>query len=186
MRFIFIIVGLCWLLSEIFLNRLARSKNPDSKERDRGSMQLIWTAIIFSIPAGILCAIYINARISGTLILPWIGLALILAGMAIRFIAIRTLGRFFTVNLAIHPDQHIIQTGPYRYIRHPSYAGSLLSFLGFALTLDNWLSLAVIVIPVFATFMNRILIEEKLLLQQFGQEYNEYMKGSGRLIPWVY
>lgn len=186
MKNFFEIVWLCWLLSEILLNRLVRSKQAESKAQDKGSLRLIWVAITVSMTAGILCAIHIRAQITPSLILPYLGIAFILIGMAIRFFAIRTLGKFFTVNLALHQDQHLIQTGLYRYIRHPSYAGSLLSFIGFALTLNNWLSLVVIVIPILGTFINRIVIEEKLMLQKFGHEYEDYMKKTKRLIPIIY
>ena len=106
--------------------------------------------------------------------------------MIIRFIAIRTLGKFFTVNLAIHGDQSLIKAGLYKYIRHPSYTGSLISFVGFGLSLNNWVSLIVIFVPVLITFINRINIEEKLLHEQFGIEYEEYKARTKRLIPMIY
>jgi protein-S-isoprenylcysteine O-methyltransferase Ste14 len=186
MNYIVEIIWLCWFLSEILLNRLIRSKQPESKVQDRGSLRLIWIAIAVSMTLGILCAIYLRAPVIHSHVLAYFGLAMIVTGMLIRFIAIHTLGRFFTVNLAIHKDQHIVQTGLYGYVRHPSYTGSLLSFTGFALSLNNWISLAVIVIPVLATFLNRIFLEEKMLQQKFGTEYEEYKKKTKRLIPMIY
>ena len=72
----------------------------------------------------------------------WAGCALFRLGLMLRWYSIIYLGRFFTVNVAIHSGHEIIDTGPYRYIRHPSYTGALLAFLGLALTLANWVSLA--------------------------------------------
>jgi protein-S-isoprenylcysteine O-methyltransferase Ste14 len=163
-----------------------RSKNADSKELDKNSLSLIWIAIIASMTLGIFIAIYWAVPMINTNLLLYLGSAFILAGMIIRFIAIRTLGKFFTVNLAIQGNHRLIKNGLYRNIRHPSYSGSLLSFLGFCLSLNNWLSLIIIFIPVLITFINRINIEEKLLFEQFGSEYEEYKKRTKRLIPMIY
>ena len=170
-------------MSEIFLNRLLRSKTTNSKELDKNSLNLIWVAIIASMTLGIISASYWAAPMVNTNVLLYFGSALIVVGMIIRFIAIRTLGKFFTVNLALHGDHTLIKAGLYKYIRHPSYSGSLLSFLGFGLSLNNWLSLMIIIVPILITFINRINIEEKLLENQFGTDYK---KKTERLIPFLY
>ena len=186
MKYIFEIIWIFWLLSEIFLNRLLRSKNKNAKVLDKNSLNLIWFAIILSMTSGVLIAVYWAAPIIITNVMVYFGSALIVIGMLIRFIAIRTLGKFFTVNLAIQGDQNLIKTGLYKYIRHPSYSGSLLSFVGFGLSLNNWLSLTIIIVPILITFINRINIEEKLLLEQFGSGYEDYKKRTRQLIPWIY
>src|ERR1039457_33838 len=114
MKYIFEGIWICWLLSEILLNRLVRSKNADSKELDKSSLNLIWIAIIASITLGILSAIYWAAPIINTNVLLYLGSSLIVFGMLIRFIAIKTLGKFFTVNLAIQGDHSLIRTGLYK------------------------------------------------------------------------
>ena len=186
MNYIFQIIWACWLLSEIFLNRLLRSKSKNSKELDKNSMNLIWIAIIISMTAGILTAIYLNMPILSSNLMLCLGTALIVAGIMIRFIAVRTLGKFFTVNLAVSDDHRLVSNGLYKYIRHPSYAGSLVSFVGFALSLNNWICLFIIIVPVLLTFLNRINIEEKLLLEKFGSGYEDYMKNTKRLFPMIY
>jgi len=186
MKYIFEIIWISWLLSEIFLNRLLRSKNTNARELDKNSLNLIWIAIIVSMTSGVLIAVYWAAPMIKTRLLFYLGSVLIVFGMIIRFIAIRTLGKFFTVNLAIHGDQSLIKAGLYKYIRHPSYTGSLISFVGFGLSLNNWVSLIVIFVPVLITFINRINIEEKLLLGQFGTEYEDYKARTKRLIPVIY
>jgi len=119
-------------------------------------------------------------------VMGYLGLLLILSGMIIRIIAIRTLGKFFTVDLGIDNDHRLINKGLYKYIRHPSYTGSLLSFLGLGLSLNNWISLLVIFVPVLVAFIYRINIEEKLLLAQIGPEYSDYKKQTKRLFPLIY
>jgi len=186
MKYIFEIIWICWLLSEILLNRLVRSKNAKSKELDKNSLNLIWIAIVASMTLGIVIAMYWAAPILNTNLLLYFGSVLIIVGMIIRFIAIRSLGKFFTVDLAIQDNHRLIMTGLYKYIRHPSYSGSLLSFLGFSLSLNNWLSFIIIMLPILVTFINRIYIEEKLLRKEFGSEYEEYSKRTKRLIPLIY
>ena len=186
MNYIFEILWICWLLSEILLNRLVRSKNPDSKEVDKNSLNLIWIAIVISMTLGILSVNYWSAPIMPAGIALYLGSGFIIAGMIIRFTAVWSLGKFFTVNLGIQDNHRLVRTGLYKYIRHPSYSGSLLSFAGFCLSLNNWLSLLIIMIPVIATFINRINIEEKLLFGQFGSEYEEYRRKTKRLVPLIY
>jgi protein-S-isoprenylcysteine O-methyltransferase Ste14 len=129
---------------------------------------------------------FVYLPISHKMALPYSGLIIILLGMLLRFVSIRTPGRFFTVDIAVHKDQKIIKTGIYRYIRHPAYASSLMEFIGFGLSLNNWISLLVVIIPVTAAFIYRIKVEEELLKEKFGDEYSEYMNSTYRLFPWIY
>jgi protein-S-isoprenylcysteine O-methyltransferase Ste14 len=96
------------------------------------------------------------------------------------------LGRFFTVNVTIRDDHKLIQSGFYKYLRHPSYTGSLLSFLGFGLSLDNWLSLAIIFLPTLFAFIYRMKVEENVLSEQFGEQYQDYILKTKRIIPFIY
>lgn len=112
------------------------------------------------------------------------GLLLALAGIAIRQVAIATLGRFFTVRVMTAPDQTVVDRGLYRYIRHPSYTGSLLTVLGVLLCSTNWLSLAcfALAIPGFAY---RIRVEEQALSRALGDPYRAYMGRTKRLVPFL-
>jgi protein-S-isoprenylcysteine O-methyltransferase Ste14 len=186
MRYIFEITWICWFLSEILLNRLLHSKSINSKNWDKSSLRLIWITIIVSISLGITSKINLLCPIIKSEFLPYIGLLLIITGIIIRFISIRTLGKFFTVDLAINNDHKLITKGLYKTIRHPSYAGSLLSFLGLGLSFNNWVSLAVIFLRVLTAFITRINIEEKLMLEQEGLEYDNYKKHTKRLVPMIY
>jgi protein-S-isoprenylcysteine O-methyltransferase len=123
---------------------------------------------------------------AGATALRWLGVTLYAAGLILRWYAILHLGRFFTVNVAIAADHRVIDTGPYRFVRHPSYTGALMAFLGLALCLANWASLTVLVVPVFFVFLRRIQVEEAALLQALGDEYRGYMSRTKRLIPAVY
>jgi protein-S-isoprenylcysteine O-methyltransferase Ste14 len=182
----FIIIWSIWFLSEILLNRLFRSGGNDKKDQDRGTMRVIWITIGIANSIGIIIALFVNLPISSHEILPYIGLLILTFGILFRFYSIVSLGRLFTVDVTIRNNHKVKQDGIYRFIRHPSYLGLLLSFLGFGISLNNWISLLIIIIMVTVAILNRIRIEERLLLEQFGLEYSEYMKKSYRLIPWIY
>jgi protein-S-isoprenylcysteine O-methyltransferase len=81
---------------------------------------------------------------------------------------VSALGKYFTFNVAIHRDQTLIEAGPYRYIRHPSYSGALLTLLGFGLALWNWAGLAVALLCLGSAYAYRIPIEEAALAAALG------------------
>ena len=183
---IFIIIWSIWFLSEILLNRFLRSGNDGKIDHDKGTIRIIWVTIGIANSLGIGTAALLHLPISNNLMVPYLGLLLIVFGMIFRFISILTLGKFFSVDVTIRDNHKLRKAGVYRLIRHPSYSGSILSFIGFGISLNNWLSLIIISIPVTVAMINRINIEERLLLDQFGVEYADYMKKTYRLIPWIY
>jgi protein-S-isoprenylcysteine O-methyltransferase len=115
-----------------------------------------------------------------------VGTVVILLGVALRWYAIRVLGRFFTRNIAIRHDHEIVRAGPYRYVRHPSYSGYLLSVLGLGVALDNWAALAILLGLNFAVFAYRIQVEEAALGAAFGPAYEAYRHTTKRVIPRLY
>jgi len=182
----FWIVWFIWFSSEILLNSLLRSDARDRKKQDKGSLRFIWIMIGIANTLGVIVANFVRFPISTSLQLPYVGLIVIIIGMMIRFYAIWTLGRFFTVDVTIRENHIIKQDGLYRIIRHPSYLGSLISFIGFGLSLNNWLSLIIVIVLVTISFIKRITIEEQTLIDQFGSDYLDYKKSTYRLIPWIY
>ena len=121
---------------------------------------------------------------------PWLpavaGLALMWAGFALRFWAVRTLGRFFRVEVSVDTDQTLVDTGPYARLRHPSYTGLLLFYLGLGTVLDSYLSVAAAVLLPLAAIVNRIDHEERMLRRELGEPYHAYSARTARLIPGVW
>ena len=116
----------------------------------------------------------------------FIGIALMYAGMALRLYSMSILGRYFTFQVAVHTDQPVIEAGPYRYIRHPSYTGALITLAGLGLTLGNWAGLIVLLFLMSVAYGYRIPIEESALVAFIGEPYKDYMRRTHRLIPYVY
>lgn len=180
------LLGLAFALSEAALGLFKRSRD-DSIDADDRSLRMLWITNVLVVFAGVIASYRVpHAAIGAARPLFWTGCALFGLGLALRWYSIYHLGRFFTVNVAIHSHHEIIDTGPYRLIRHPSYTGALLAFLGLALCLDNWVSLALIVVPTVLVFGYRISIEEHALANALGSPYTSYMRRTKRLIPYVY
>ena len=114
------------------------------------------------------------------------GCILFLAGLALRWYSIGYLGRYFTVDVSIAAEHKLVDSGPYRYIRHPTYTGALLAFVGLGFCFGNWLTTLFLTLPIMAAFLWRIRIEERALLDALGKNYRAYMKRTKRLIPRVY
>jgi protein-S-isoprenylcysteine O-methyltransferase len=180
------LLGMAYGLSEAGLALLKRSRD-DSVDADRATLRILWVTIVVSVTAGILASIHLpDAAMGNARPVFWVGSLLFAAGLALRWYSIIYLGRFFTVNVAIHSGHEIIDTGPYKRIRHPSYTGALLAFLGLALTLTNWVSLAAVLIPILLAFSRRISIEENALASALGSPYINYMRRTKRLAPFIY
>jgi protein-S-isoprenylcysteine O-methyltransferase Ste14 len=125
--------------------------------------------------------------------IPWkrtavffIGICLMLAGTAFRWYSARVLGRYFTFDVAIQSGQILIEAGPYRYIRHPSYTGALVTLVGFGLALGNWAGLVAAVSCLGVAYVYRIPVEEAALTAALGEPYVQYMHRTWRLIPFLY
>lgn len=184
--FIIFSVSIVWLASEILLAFLLRAKSTDVR-RDESSQKIIWIVITISLTVGIFIGLQRFGHFGGgALLYPIAGTTLMVCGMVVRWIAIFSLKRQFTVDVAITERHRLVTEGIYRYLRHPTYSGILLSFVGLSLSFSNFVSLIVIVVPITAVFLHRIRIEERVLLDNFGAEYRSYCDSTKRLIPFVY
>jgi len=114
-----------------------------------------------------------------------VGVIIMILGMIIHFLSVITLGRYFTRTLAITNNHSVVRSGIYRLIRHPGYLGTILIGVGFGITSYNWILFTFIISFLVLIYSYRIYAEEKMMLEQFGNEYKEYMKESWRLIPYV-
>ncbi len=184
---IFNIITLIWIISEIVLSSMKKSNlDHSTNDYDKNTFRIIWITILLSIAIGIFISKLNVGRIS---ILPYqkiFGLILIVGGLIIRWTAILKLRENFTVDVSVRKDQKIIQDGLYKFVRHPSYSGSLLSFLGLSLMFNNVFTIIIINVPIVLAFLHRIKIEENVLSNVIGTEYIEYSKRTKKLIPFIY
>jgi protein-S-isoprenylcysteine O-methyltransferase len=179
-------LGAIYGVSEIILGVTRRSGSRGAS-RDRHSLALLWVVIGISIFLSLSAAhSYQSATLPHRRLLYLAGLFLFGVGVILRWYSIIHLGRFFTVDVAIAKEHRVIDSGPYRFVRHPSYTGALVAFIGFGLCLGNWLSILLLMLPITAAFFWRIRIEERALLDALGDDYRAYMRRTARLIPFVY
>jgi protein-S-isoprenylcysteine O-methyltransferase Ste14 len=157
-----------------------------AESRDRLSLHVLWICITASVFAGSFLRAVRATSIGGGRATYFAGLALIAAGLAVRWVAILTLRNYFTVNVAIRGDHRVIQHGIYRIVRHPAYLGSLISFAGLGIAFMNWLSLAAVLAGSLIGFAYRIGVEERALVAALGDEYRAYASRTSRLIPGIF
>jgi protein-S-isoprenylcysteine O-methyltransferase len=195
-----LLLGLIYLISEVLLSVTRRGHSKAGEKQDRSTLRVIWIVIIISIGAGVFVArsTLLQPRPAGTagsnsiFVLPYAdvfavaGVVLFAAGLLLRWWAIITLGRFFTVDVVVEKDHEVVERGPFRLVRHPSYTGVLLAFVGWALTLGNWGAMLVVLVPIFAVFIHRMNVEEQALQRALGDRYVSYMRRTKRLVPGVY
>jgi protein-S-isoprenylcysteine O-methyltransferase Ste14 len=177
----------CWVLPELIAWKVKRSTG-SSNARDQGSLNVIAILWWIGIAMGFTLTLYLpQAAISWKQIpLFFVGIGLMLLGVALRWYSVAVLGKYFTFDVAIHSGHVLVEAGPYRYIRHPSYSGALLSLLGFGLSLGNWAGLAAGISCLGLAYAYRIPIEESALAAAFGEPYSQYLKRTWRLVPFLF
>jgi protein-S-isoprenylcysteine O-methyltransferase Ste14 len=182
----FWVVFYAWIGAEMWLGYRRRRLPSGATDRDAGSkawvIGSVWTTAALGI--GLAFALPDAAIKSGRTEVFVAGLVLMLAGMALRWYAVWVLGAFFTVDVATRPGQVVVQSGPYRWIRHPSYTGGLLTLLGVLVCCCNPVSLVALVLAL-AGYAYRIRVEEEALATDLGAPYRDYMRRTKRLIPFL-
>jgi protein-S-isoprenylcysteine O-methyltransferase Ste14 len=183
-----------WIFWAVFLlafapefRLVARSHPAAGAKTDRGSMQLIMLAgWIGMFGAFAVAAIPSLVIVRGQRLWFAAGLALVLAGSLLRRHCWRMLGKHFTGDVKAVEDQPVIEDGMYRWVRHPSYTGGMLMYLGVGLALTNWLSVVIIGAAGAAAYYYRVLVEERALRTALGSRYQEYMMRTKRFIPFLF
>ena len=175
-----------WIVSELFgavLVPRLRGRGATRVRRDRGSGALIILTVFISI------GLALSFGYSGVGVLPdWIfypGIFLMLLGVLVRQWAIAVLGRFFSLTVRVATDHRVVTRGPYRLVRHPSYTGVLITFIGLGLAVQSLGGLLVLLGVFSLSYGYRIRVEEKTLLSELGEDYASYMKRTKRLIPYL-
>ena len=175
-----------WLGFEQMLLRTCRASG--SAVRERASLMWLRVLLTAAVSADFAIAALLPSAAMG-LARPGIfffGIALILAGLLFRWYAIVMLGRFFTVDVAVHVGHSVVESGPYRWIRHPAYSGTLLTLLGIGLALGNLAGLLALLGLAGIGFAKRIAAEEAVLVAALGESYRRYMRHTWRLVPLLF
>ena len=185
---IIIIIAVSYLYGyfEIFMNFRQRNQSKITTSGDKSSLWWLYGLITL----GYVLSFSIGATKIGR-IYDWntffaIGMALVVIGFVIRIHSILTLNQYFTYSVAKVENHKIIETGLYKFIRHPGYLGQLIIFIGISISISNWLSILAMMIPIILGYLYRIKVEERFMLEQLGEAYLNYQERTKRLIPMIY
>ena len=176
---VFNIVFIIVLLAELRI--LLRQKKSGGK--DKNSLILL----LFGIFLPLIITIFLSYKNIGTIDskISYLGTLVMIIGFLLRQYSIFILGKFFIPVVSIQKSQKLIERGPYRYIRHPSYTGLFLELAGFAFMLSNIIGLLLVIMLFIPTIIYRIKKEEQFLSQHL-KGYKEYVKSTYRLFPCIY
>lgn len=173
---------LTWAAAEVALRVVNR-------QAERGSdwtFPVVIASVVIGINLGFRAASVPAASIGAATALGIAGLVLVVAGAALRIWSIMVLGRLFTFVVSVQREHHLVERGPYRLIRHPSYTGGLLGLLGTGVALDNWLSVAALLLLPLVGVLIRVPFEEAQLRRGLGDVYVAYAARTSRLIPGLW
>jgi protein-S-isoprenylcysteine O-methyltransferase len=180
-----IAVQLYYVISETRMT--VRTSRGTDNSADRGTRKLVWILSAIAFDGAWLPVIFGFGKLfSLGAWLTWVGVVIMISGVGFRRYVINYLGKFFTATVQIRKDHQLVKDGPYRHIRHPSYLGLLILALGNGIALANWISLLLCIVLPTIGIMWRIKVEEKELYDHFGEQYQDYLKSTWCIVPYVY
>ncbi len=166
-----------------------QSSRPGEAEREETGDQSFWIilpgflVVFFASP---LEWIYVRGWMPH---LPWMqtaGLGLILTSVGLLLWARVYMRSQYSGHVEVLAGHHLVRSGPYRFVRHPSYTGFLLMTLGVAISYSSLIGLAAIPLLLLPGLAYRMQVEERLLTEQFGDEFRAYAARSKKMIPWIW
>jgi len=163
------------------------ARSLDAGPEDRGSTRRVGAAFGVSI---VTFALSSFLAMGGYGALPsaaaWAGFVVMTMGIGFRLWSARVLGASYTRTLRVDPGQQVVRAGPYRLVRHPGYAGSIMLWTGAAFASGDIFGPLVIVPLIVWAYVMRIVAEDRLLIAALGDEYATYARDVARLVPFIY
>lgn len=180
------VLGIIVFITEVALLISKRAHSGKDVVTDNNSLRLLWRTIGIGIGLTFLSKALLPHPLFTGSFFEYGAALLLIGGMALRWFSIIYLGRAFTVNVAIIEGHRLVTNGPYTIIRHPSYSGLLLLFLGLGIHSNHIVGVLSLSLPLFWAVRNRINIEEQAMQAFFGIEYTNYRKETKKLVPYIY
>lgn len=154
---------------------------------DQGTSVRIVRAVYITQVVGVLEAVYWRYPDSFRWdVVSSVALILAIAGLLFRAWAVRELGKYFTWHIEIQDDHQLVSTGPYRWVRHPSYTGALFLYVSTLLITHSWVATIAALLAMLWAFSVRIVYEEAILQKALGKKYVEYSRSVKTIIPYVW
>jgi protein-S-isoprenylcysteine O-methyltransferase Ste14 len=183
---VFLTVYVIWFAFIFILERVFIWSGTWEKAKarsDRGSALLIMMSVVVATAIA-----FVFAGVGIGPLPDWafyVGILMMLLGIVVREWAVLTLRRYFSFQVRVLVDHKVVDTGPYRAVRHPAYAGSILTMVGLGIALRSWAAPLVILAFCGVAYGYRIAVEEKTMLKELGEDYARYMAKTKRLIPLI-
>lgn len=175
-----------WLVAEAAawgsVRRARAARAPGAVRADAGSFWAVIVALGLGVEVAFACFVTGFGWFLPEGLWP-VGFGVALAGVALRVWSIVTLGRFFSPVVQLEADHAIVRAGPYRWLRHPSYTGLLLTLVGIGLTVGTLTGIGFALLIAAGPFGYRIHVEERALAARFGPAWSEYARSTWRLVP---
>ncbi len=168
---------------------LWRNQNEGDSSRDEPGNRSFWwilpgfLAVFFAPPLEFL---FLPAQIPRGIGMELPGMLIILLGLLLRLWTRLTIGGMYSGYVHIRVHHVLVTDGPYHYVRHPGYAGFLLMALGLAVGYSSWIGLAAIPLLLLPGLAYRMGVEERMLKERFGEEYQDYTHKTRALIPGIW
>lgn len=156
------------------------------EERGDRSFWLVQPGFILAVFGAPVEYLFFNALLPRQ---PWmqaVGLALVVAGVFLLTSARRAIRGQFSGHVRIQEDHQLVQSGPYRFVRHPSYLGYLLIILGIAVGYSSLFAFAALALLLLPGLIYRMRVEDQMLAEAFGMDFQQYAARTKRLLPWVW
>jgi protein-S-isoprenylcysteine O-methyltransferase Ste14 len=170
-----------WIIASAFAKPVRRRESAAS--RASHVVPLVLGAVLLAsrrLPGPVLDARFLPRGVTWV----WLGLALVAGGLLFSVAARMHLGGNWSGTVTLKHDHTLTRSGPYRFVRHPIYTGMLLAVLGTAVAEGEWRGLVAFA-AVLVAFLRKVRIEERLMLETFGEEYARYRREVPALVPWV-
>ncbi|HZI41569.1 MAG TPA: isoprenylcysteine carboxylmethyltransferase family protein [Gemmatimonadaceae bacterium] len=165
------------------VNRAQKGAAKGGAPDDQGSLRFLLLAQSLGFGIAFYVAWLPWGRFADPRLAFWLGLALLVSGAILRRLCFRALGASFTGEVRVRPDQHVVRTGPYRWVRHPSYTAGILMIVGAATALGSWVGVVMAFVLSAVGYAYRVRVEERALVAALGDAYREYAATTKRFIP---
>ena len=187
LEFFFGVLTNLWAAGELLIALFTTTRERQGKIQDRGTQIILWVVLIGAFKVEEWMHGFFPPDMPGSY--TWLrpaAFGILVLGLMVRIVAIVTLGKAFSANVAMRAGQRLQRSGLYSRIRHPSYLGLELILLALALHARTWACLAVAFVPSTLAVLYRMHVEETALYMAFGDEYEDYSRSTKRLIPGLY
>jgi len=175
----------CWVIFSLYWDVAAKNSTPAKSSEAKASRGI---HVFLANVSLILIAVPIHGFgrfLPASPLVMVVGLALEIAGLSLAIWARRHLGRNWSGEITIKQEHQLIQTGPYRHLRHPIYTGLLTMYVGMTIATGEWLGLLGLAVGLMA-YWRKTRIEEATLSAAFGAEYETYRADTWAIVPGIF